>query len=160
MSSVIEKQTYSLEQALDIAQKLRDGAPGGGVAFHSEAVIFALFDEIERQTRKGQTDDGDLLVAFGDMRGFNMSSLKKLMVGGIDDNHEGMVEEHLKCFNYAVTQGVHPGQALLAGIQAIGCLLGYAMRSGMHPDVGSAFTALIIKTTQDAAKNVQIITTN
>ncbi len=104
--------------------------------------------------------DGDLLVNFGDMRGFTLDSLKEIMGGKVDDNHEGMVEEHLLAFNYAVSQGIHPGQALFACVQAIGLLLGYAIRSGMHPSVGAAMTAVMIKATQEGAKNVQIITTN
>jgi hypothetical protein len=102
----------------------------------------------------------DILVSFGDMTGFNIDSLKTLMEDGVDNNHESMVEEHIKAFNYAVTQGIHPGQALLACIQAIGSLIGFAIRSGMDPMVASAMTALIVKTTQQAATQVRIVTTN
>lgn len=112
--------------------------------------------------RDGVTDttqldeDEDVLVSFGDMRDFTLDVLKDVMGGKIDNNHEAMIEEHIKAFNYAVTQGIHPGQALFAGVQAISTLMGFAIRSGLRPEVAGQMVALILKMTQQAATNVRI----
>lgn len=96
--------------------------------------------------------DGDVLVSLGDMRGFSLKQIQE-----IDSNHEGMVEEHIKVFNYAVTQGIHPGQALFAMVQALATLKGFAIRSGMSPEVAGQMIALIVKIAQQSAVNVQIV---
>lgn len=151
----------SFAEALGTALDLRDEKIEGFDEYQ-KAVVLALLEEVEkrRPAAPAASDGEDILVSFGDMRDFTMDVLKKIMAGGIDNNHESMVEEHIRAFNYAVTQGIHPGQALLACIQAIGSLIGFAIRSGMHPHVAAAMTALIIKTTQQAASEVQIVTTN
>ncbi len=149
----------TLEQALKIVQRRRKNYATSGEAPNRDTqIMFALVEELDKRSGGVRDDDGDLLVTLGDLSGFNMKELKRLMGQTVDNNHEAMVEEHIKAFNYAVTQGIHPGQALFACAQAVGSLFGFAVRSGLDASVAGVMVALIMKQTQQSAKEVRIVT--
>lgn len=101
-----------------------------------------------------QPDEGadDVLVNLGDLTTFRLTQIE-----AIDTNHEAMVEEHIKVFNYAVTQGIHPGQALFATCQALATLLRFALRSGLQPEVAGQMVALVLKSSASGVGEVQIV---
>jgi hypothetical protein len=119
--------------------------------------LFKQTDTAKALAIAAHAQDDELLVSFGNLSDFTLASLKQIMGDEVDTNHEAMVEEHLKAFNYAVSQGIHPGQALFALVQAFAMLQGFAIRSGLRAEVAGQMMAYVMRKSQLSSRDVQIV---
>lgn len=109
-------------------------------------------EEKHRPDQPAQPGD-DLIVSVGNLSNAELEQVQ------INAEYEAMVEDYIGNFNHIVIQGVPPVTALMAFGQAFALVLGCCIRCGLKPSIGRKLIGMILKESDDAARNVQIATT-
>lgn len=103
----------------------------------------------------------DLFVPLGNLAGKSVAHLREVLDRGdpvVMQNYEDLVEEFIKCFNHAVTQGVPPEWAMFAFTQAYAITMGSCLRANLHPTEAAKCLGIIIKNAEISRDLVQQVT--
>lgn len=103
----------------------------------------------------------DLFVPLGNLSGTTLAELRAVLERQdptVLQNYEEMVEDYIKTFNHAVTQGVPPEWALFAFTQAYAITLGQCLRAALPYTEAAKFLRTIIENAQLSKELVQQVT--